>query len=305
MAKSTVFYSWQSDIEPAAANRTLIQRALEDAAADLGSDPALGIEPVIERDTQGLAGAPDIRTAIFEKIDNAQAFVADVTPIAKGGSPNANVLVELGYAIAVLGWNKIVLVLNTAFGAPEELPFDLRHHRCATYESEPTATERAPARKALQRSLKGALALILKAGKPASTYVLGLERKNEKITGERHDYLLHVTLRNTGTATVRNWHVDLWMPREVLSSSHHAYFIPSESTSETAFFRFPSIEHKTEYTLYPSSTVERTIPYMMTTQLYHQRDKLFERPVIAKAYVNDELADEVVIPFGDRQLQNF
>jgi hypothetical protein len=43
--------------------------------------------------------------------------------------PNANVLLELGYAAAKVGWERIILVLNTAFGESEELPFDLIHRR--------------------------------------------------------------------------------------------------------------------------------------------------------------------------------
>lgn len=41
-------------------------------------------------------------------------------------------LVELGYAIARLGWDRIVLVMNIEFGPPERLPFDLRSRRYPT-----------------------------------------------------------------------------------------------------------------------------------------------------------------------------
>ncbi len=43
--------------------------------------------------------------------------------------PNPNVLLELGYAAAKLGWDRLVLVMNTNYGHPEELPFDLRNRR--------------------------------------------------------------------------------------------------------------------------------------------------------------------------------
>src|SRR5205823_3575063 len=43
--------------------------------------------------------------------------------------PNSNVLVELGYALARLGNERIVCVMNEAFGKPTDLPFDLAHRR--------------------------------------------------------------------------------------------------------------------------------------------------------------------------------
>jgi hypothetical protein len=44
-------------------------------------------------------------------------------------APNPNVLVEYGYALARHGVQRLLLVMNTAFGSPSELPFDLRHLR--------------------------------------------------------------------------------------------------------------------------------------------------------------------------------
>ena len=102
----TVFFSWQSGIR-AAACRTLIESALEGAAKAIAADDSIAIEPVIDRDTQDVPGAPDIGAAILAKIDVADAFVADVTIVGKTmtgkPAPNPNVLVELGYALKKLG----------------------------------------------------------------------------------------------------------------------------------------------------------------------------------------------------------
>jgi hypothetical protein len=47
-------------------------------------------------------------------------------------TPNANVLIELGYAVKSLGTtDRLVLVMNTAYG--DVLPFDLRQYRLTTY----------------------------------------------------------------------------------------------------------------------------------------------------------------------------
>ena len=81
--QATIFYSWQSDTK-AAANRTLIQDALEGAVKELRADGSISVEPVIERDTKGVPSAPDIRTTILEKIDASAVIVADVTIVGRG-----------------------------------------------------------------------------------------------------------------------------------------------------------------------------------------------------------------------------
>src|SRR4051812_30307735 len=110
---ATVFYSWQRDL-PSKANRNLIQDALEAAAKELRRVSSIYAAPEITRDTEGVPGSPEIHQAIFKKISNASAAVFDVslvTPRAEGKKqhPNANVLVELGFALAKLGESRIVL----------------------------------------------------------------------------------------------------------------------------------------------------------------------------------------------------
>ncbi len=47
--------------------------------------------------------------------------------------PNPNVLIELGYAIKVLGWSKIICLFNSETGNIEDLPFDINHNRVTPY----------------------------------------------------------------------------------------------------------------------------------------------------------------------------
>jgi hypothetical protein len=157
--KRTVFYSWQSDSD-AALNRSLIETALERALKAIGRDETSTIEPVLDRDTSGVGGSPAITDTIFQKIAGADVFVADVTIINAGAGgrlcPNPNVILELGYAIAQLGWDRILLVQNTSFGAPELLPFDLRGRRVIAYAAG-GKDDRAEARGLLQGRLELAL----------------------------------------------------------------------------------------------------------------------------------------------------
>ncbi len=153
--KQIVFYSWQSDL-PNACNRGFIQRALEDGAAAIKADDTVEVEPVVDGDTQGVPGAPDIASTIFAKITVADAFVADVSITVRGSNratPNPNVLIELGYALKALGHEKVILVFNQAFGKIEELPFDLRMRRVLTYNMPSEAVERAPERRLIEKQL--------------------------------------------------------------------------------------------------------------------------------------------------------
>lgn len=131
--KCTIFYSWQSDIK---SSRNFISDCLD----RLGKRMKDIVLCDIDRDTQGLAGAPDIGDSIYEKIDSADIFIADVTIInrdyAGRKTPNPNVMIELGYAIRALGWDRIILLYNKDFGEIEELPFDINHRRITSFSLE-------------------------------------------------------------------------------------------------------------------------------------------------------------------------
>lgn len=157
-----VFYSWQSD-SPGNTNRNFITTALERAIQEVRDDNSISFEPVIDRDTLGVAGSPDISESIFSKIEESSIFVCDVTiiePNATKKTPNPNVLVELGYAIKVLGWNRIIMIMNVEYGNPATLPFDLRSKRVLTYSIASNESEKAPVRNALKKTLVAALKLI-------------------------------------------------------------------------------------------------------------------------------------------------
>ena len=47
--------------------------------------------------------------------------------------PNPNVMLELGYATHVVGWDRVICVLNSDFGAPENMPFDIASRRLTPF----------------------------------------------------------------------------------------------------------------------------------------------------------------------------
>lgn len=160
--KNKIFYSWQSDC-PSNTNRNLINTALEKAIESLQKDDTTTINPVMDRDTLGVPGSPDIVHSIFSKIDNTFAFVCDVSiidPTSSRPAPNPNVLVELGYAVKTLGWDRIIMVMNTEYGEPDRLPFDLKSKRVLTYKLSATEEEKAPIRNSLSKTFATALRMI-------------------------------------------------------------------------------------------------------------------------------------------------
>jgi len=170
-----VFWSWQSDVSPRE-TRDVIRQALIEAITQVAAEFEEAERPEIDQDTRGVPGMPDIVATILEKIDNAAAFVGDVTPISVSENgkqvANPNVLIELGYAKKSLGPARIISVWNTAIhkSVPEDLPFDLRHRRGPIGFSLPAGAEKAElrqVREALARDLSEALKAILSSAVPA------------------------------------------------------------------------------------------------------------------------------------------
>lgn len=125
-----MFYSWQSDLSD---TRNFIKSALEDAAkAVTKASPELDV--VVDEATRHLPGAPNIPLSILPKIMAVDMFVCNITTINLGAiqrqTPNSNVVFELGFAVALLGWDKVVLRFDRSIGnVPDDMPFDFDRHR--------------------------------------------------------------------------------------------------------------------------------------------------------------------------------
>jgi hypothetical protein len=177
---SMVFYSWQLDTPPAT-GRNFLRAALEDACRALGRDPKIEEshrELTVDSDTQDVAGHPPVVDTILKKIDAASVFVADLTFVAErrdgGRLPNPNVLIEYGWALKALTHERIVLVMNTAYGDPsgEALPFDLRASRWPFQyhlPSDATAEIKAEVKRSVIKHLTGAIRACLKTIVPPET----------------------------------------------------------------------------------------------------------------------------------------
>lgn len=167
MPDKTIFYCWMNE-RPPVTNRNFIETVLKKAIKDIADDITIDEDPRMEKDTQGLAGSPDISSSIFDKIGKASAVVCDVSLVNREGkpSPNPNVMVELGYAVGVLGWEKVLMVMNSAYSPIEDLPFDIRQHTVITYKLEINDVEKETTKKQLRGQLKSAISSCLNLGSP-------------------------------------------------------------------------------------------------------------------------------------------
>jgi len=93
----------------------------------------------LDEGRKGISGSPDLAKVILEKIEQSAVLVADVTPVGvvtteQTGKKtsvepkkliNANVAIELGYALNVLSDRAILMIMNEHYGSRTDLPFDL------------------------------------------------------------------------------------------------------------------------------------------------------------------------------------
>lgn len=137
MQKFKIFYSWQSDL-PGNKTRNFIRECI-DEAIDLAQESET-VEAERDEATAGTTGSPNIVTTLFSKIDNCDLFIADLSLCFtedrqnEKKSPNPNVLLELGYAVKTLKWERVICLCNTDYG--DKYPFDIAHNRITNFSLE-------------------------------------------------------------------------------------------------------------------------------------------------------------------------
>lgn len=183
-----VFYSWQSDC-PEETNLNAIREGLIFAAKKFKATHP-GIKIVRDEATRDTSGSPNIVAKLLEKIELADVFIADVTTIAPPGAkrpcPNPNVSHELGYAVAHVGWDRIILLFNEAFGSfPADLPFDFAQHRANPYTL--TTADHQSGSVQLGEILKVAISAVLEKEPKRPAELRGVPR--QKLEHDQEDTL--------------------------------------------------------------------------------------------------------------------
>lgn len=209
----TLFYAWQSDT-PSDDNHYLIRDAAKDAVKLIAADNDVEESPRLDHDTAGLSGTPAIADSIFAKIESCGMFLADVTFVGSCSTAdgrqkkliNPNVAIELGFAGKAVGWERVILVMNTAYGGPEDQAFDIKHRRNPIAYNLPAGSDssaRKEARKKLAAVLEGAIKAHLRCEHEAvkqAVSVLDQPCLGAMVTFGQHPYFSSPVPQNMGQA---------------------------------------------------------------------------------------------------------
>lgn len=222
-----VFYSWQSDL-PSGSNRGAIEKALKAASLSLQQKPAgpsiavenAGRKPdgpdevivsmTVDQAARGLPGSPRIPDAIIHKIRASDVFVADISTV-NGGSrryrrtPNPNVMFELGYAAAILGWERVLLVMNTAGQRRTEIPFDIQGHLYFPFVLADASADKKAVIQKLGGLLASAISLIGATNPPRPSELGG---KTKEQLRREHDVRMLSALLSTISLPLLQDHLD-------------------------------------------------------------------------------------------------
>ena len=176
--KLKLFYSWQAETDKKL-NRFFILDCIKIAVENLKKDPEIkDIEIEIHEGVTGEPGsAPPSGVIMDKRIPNSDIFISDLSIVnrypedmiemlkARGvpyrPGPNSNVMIELGIAQNKLGPEKIIFVMNNAYGSPQDnaeyLPFDIRSYRWPIEYHCSDPSMRATAKGKLVGGLTGAI----------------------------------------------------------------------------------------------------------------------------------------------------
>ena len=254
------FYSWQTD-SPNTTNKAFIRRALEKAANDAANQIKIGdaprsedIEIKIEQDTQGVLGSPHVAETIFSKIKASDLFIADVTFAHLGERKhiNSNVAIEIGFALAEISDERVLLVMNTHFGKPAELPFDLRFRRWPIqYALSPDASkkERASVLKGLSDKIAQVFSLYLLNGT------------------QRHGNAKHAPLKHTFMKSAF-WGREQWERDE----RGFSFRYPPEGTKALSIRAIPNNEQTVLTALECKDFSKRALPFTERPQHFYAVD---------------------------------
>lgn len=184
-SKKTIFYSWQSDL-PKDTNQNGIRLSIK-SAIPLIEAIIDDLDITLDEATSNTPGSPYIPGKIVEKISKSDIFICDLTPIGesfdkKKKIANPNVLIELGHAVAELGWDRIIILVNSNYGRiPDDLPFDVDKHRVTQFIINDKSDKSGKAQ--LTQTLRNAIKIIIESSpkKPHQEKEINYNEKKRKL----------------------------------------------------------------------------------------------------------------------------
>jgi len=317
-----IFWSWQSDT-PEQIGKYLVRDALKAAIVKLKKSDEIEEAPRddlhLDQDTQGTTGSPDLVRTIFNKIEQSEVVIADVTLVGATGEGkkliNSNVAIELGYALRECTDARLVLVFNMHYGAHEDLPFDLRHKGGAVvFDLAPGATRKEieTARRLLMddfvQKLKPFLQLPPRINEPLSVRAIfdhRLERSYRTDGGSDDAFQLQVRVKNDGEHTATDFKLQLDFPSEFIDGSPPLAL--SRPGAPPGFSRFEITNeeaHPPIVNLYRGEMSLTLIAfnYAVRDQVKRQHPEQFEKKVTATVFSGNMTPKVTVMTMGELAL---
>ncbi len=134
---------------------------------------------------------------------------------------------------------------------------------------------------------------------PENLIDLDISYKKIRQESARHDYVLEVKATNLSNEQIGSYHVDLELPACVIEHPERIdSFVEDRSTRDVSFFRV----NYSDDPIYPGDTkLLLAVPYYMNTDIYRNRDRLFDVPVRSTVFRQGYQPLIVEKPFGELQ----
>lgn len=251
--QSTVFYAWQSDRD-ANTTRYLIRDALEQAIARLVSDQSIAASPTLVEGPGDIFGAEGIAEKVLRNIERADFAVFDMTFIAMredvegaAGIPNPNVMLEAGYARANLSEQNLLYPLNTAYGAPLHLPFDLGYCGIVPFLAREDCSDVAGVTQMLADALFDKMLPIYRRMEDEARAVAASQRPNVSLfinarrgsnTGPWRNYTLSIDAQAEHMDAVVDYTIEVEVPSDLVQQPQsHRDLQPRRGQDQSLLFR--------------------------------------------------------------------
>lgn len=107
--------------------------------------------------------------------------------------------------------------------------------------------------------------------------------RQTNMTNERHDYRLIVLLMNRGNHTIKNYHVDVEFPAELITDKIEKFLVPDRCTESRSFFRITQDNIYRE--LFPGDTIPvMPLHYFIDKDIFAWKKTVLSEVVRATIY---------------------
>jgi diguanylate cyclase (GGDEF)-like protein len=132
---------------------------------------------------------------------------------------------------------------------------------------------------------------------------LSIISRAERMETDRHEYMIEVYAANAGASVLRDWTVEVQVPRGIAPPNESSMFrVDTRRDTRVETYRMTQEQHSGN-PIFPGDDKFRVFNYrfVMTRASHDRGPELFATPVTAVLYVGDKIVAEAARPFGELQ----